>query len=61
MPWGADELEPIDDATCELRTGDDDLHWLAMRVAMLGFEVEVHEPDELREELRRVGERLARV
>ena len=60
MPWGADELEPIDDATCELRTGDDDLHWLAMRVAMLGFEFEVHEPDELREELRRVGERLAR-
>ena len=55
MPWGADELEPIDDGTCEYRTGDDDLHWLAMRVAMLGFEFEVREPEELREELRRVG------
>jgi hypothetical protein len=27
---------------------DDDLEWLALRIAMLGAEVDVHEPPELR-------------
>jgi predicted DNA-binding transcriptional regulator YafY len=51
MPWAWDELEPVDEGTCEYRTGDDDLHWLAMRVGMFGGEIEVHEPPELREHL----------
>ena len=44
--------------SCEYRTGDDDLGWLALRVAMLGVDFEVHEPPELVEHLagaRRLG------
>jgi predicted DNA-binding transcriptional regulator YafY len=56
--WGS--LAAIDDGTCEFRTGDDDLAWLALRVAMLGVDFEVHEPPELREELRALATRLSR-
>src|SRR5690349_10917579 len=31
--WGT--IEPIDGRTCEFRAGDDDIGWLAMRLAML--------------------------
>ena len=58
-PW-AGTIEPIDAVTCELRTGDDNLRWLAMRIAMLGVDFEVHEPPELVEHLRALGGRLAR-
>jgi predicted DNA-binding transcriptional regulator YafY len=57
-PWGT--VTPIDDERCEYRTGDDDLGWLAIRVAMLGVEFEVHEPPELVEQLRTLAGRLAR-
>jgi predicted DNA-binding transcriptional regulator YafY len=53
-------IEPIDDRTCKYRAGDDDLHWLAMRVAMLGVDFEVHEPEELREHLVVLANRLRR-
>jgi predicted DNA-binding transcriptional regulator YafY len=56
--WGS--VEPIDAHKCEYRTGDDDLGWLAMRVAMLGVEFEVHEPPELIEHLREMAARLRR-
>jgi predicted DNA-binding transcriptional regulator YafY len=56
--WGA--VEEVDARTCEYRTGDDDLDWLAMRVAMLGVDFEVHEPPELSEHLRALGRRLGR-
>jgi predicted DNA-binding transcriptional regulator YafY len=56
--WGA--IEPIDAHSCEYRAGDDDLRWLAMRIAMLGVDFEVHEPPELVEHLRELGSRLAR-
>jgi hypothetical protein len=56
--WGT--IEPIDAETCEFRTGDDDLGWLAVRIAMLGVDFEVHEPPELAEHLRALGERLER-
>ena len=56
--WGT--IEPIDEGSCEYRTGDDDLDWLAMRVAMLGVDFEVHEPPELRAHLRVLARRLAR-
>jgi predicted DNA-binding transcriptional regulator YafY len=56
--WGA--IQPIDAHTCEYRTSDDDLRWLALRVAMLGVDFEVHEPPELVEHLRALAERLAR-
>jgi len=54
--WGS--FEPIDDHTCEYRTGDDDLAWLALRVASLGVDFEVREPPELREHLLALAARL---
>ena len=56
--WGS--VEPLDDKTCEYRTGDDDLDWLALRIAMFGVDFEVHEPPELREHLRTMARRLDR-
>jgi predicted DNA-binding transcriptional regulator YafY len=56
--WGA--IEPIDAHTCEYRTGDDDLSWLALRIAMLGVDFEVREPPELVEHLRALASRLMR-
>ena len=56
--WGT--ITPIDKRTCEFRTGDDDLEWLALRIAMLGVEFELHEPPELLAHLREVAERLGR-
>lgn len=58
-PGGWGTVTPIDEATCELRTGDDDLRWLALRIAMLDADVEVHEPPELREHLLLLARRLA--
>jgi predicted DNA-binding transcriptional regulator YafY len=56
--WGT--IEPIDSATCEYRTGDEDLGWLALRIAMLGADFDVHEPPELAEHLQALGRRLTR-
>jgi predicted DNA-binding transcriptional regulator YafY len=56
--WGA--IEPIDERTCEYRTGDEDLGWLAMRIAMLGVDFEVREPPELVEHMRAMASRLGR-
>jgi predicted DNA-binding transcriptional regulator YafY len=56
--WGS--VKPVDDNSCEYRTSDDDLHWLAVRIAMLGVDFEVHEPPELAEHLRVLAARLDR-
>ena len=56
--WGT--IEPIDPRTCEYRTGDDDLAWLAVRIAMLDVDFEVHEPPELVEHLGVLARRLRR-
>ena len=56
--WGA--IEPIDDETCEYRTGDYDLNWLAVRITMFDVEFEVHEPPELIEHLRELAGRIER-
>jgi predicted DNA-binding transcriptional regulator YafY len=56
--WGA--IEPIDAHTSEYRTGDDDLRWLALRIAMLDVDFDVHEPPELVEHLRSLASRLRR-
>jgi len=53
-------LTPIDGCRCEYRTSDDDLEWLALRIAMLGADVEVHEPAELVTHLRALADRLQR-
>lgn len=54
--WG--QVEPIDDRTCEYRTSDDSLDWLAMRVGMLDVEFEVHEPPELVDRFRALAARF---
>jgi len=56
--WGA--IEPTDADTCEYRTSDDDLRWLALRILMLGVDFEVHEPPELVAHLRALAARLER-
>ncbi len=59
-PYLARALAPLDAQRCEYRTSDDDLEWLALRVAMLGVDVEVHEPPELIWQLDVLGRRLRR-
>jgi predicted DNA-binding transcriptional regulator YafY len=56
--WGT--IEEKDDHSCVFRTGDDDLGWLAVRIAMLGVDFDVHEPPELAEHLRSLAGRLSR-
>jgi predicted DNA-binding transcriptional regulator YafY len=56
--WGS--VEPRDAHSCEYTTGDDDLTWLALRIAMLGVDFAVHEPPELAEQLRALAARLSR-
>jgi predicted DNA-binding transcriptional regulator YafY len=60
FPWTASAVTAIDASSCEYRTEDDDLDWLAIRVVMLGADVEVHEPPELVAALRLVAARLQR-
>ena len=55
--WGT--IEPVDEHSCEYHSGDDDLYWLAVRVAMLGsFDMEVDGPQELLDILRGMGRRI---
>ena len=56
--WGT--VEPRGEDTCEYVTSDDSLDWLAMRIGMLGYEFEVHEPPELVERFEQLAERFAR-
>ena len=56
--WG--KVAELAGERCEFRTGDDDLDWLALRIAMLGVDFEVHEPPELAERLRALAGRLTR-
>jgi predicted DNA-binding transcriptional regulator YafY len=60
LPFIAGALEPIDEHRCEYRTSDDDLEWLALRIAMLGVEVDVEGSPELVEQLRTMAGRLSR-
>lgn len=60
VPFHSGTITPIDDRTCEYRAGDDDLRWLAIRVAMLGVDFDLHEPPELADHLRALAERLSR-
>ena len=51
---------PLDGARCEYRASDDNLEWLALRVAMLGVEADVHGPPELLAQMRTLAGRLER-
>ena len=57
---GTDEVVPIDDRSCRVHTRADALEWIAMRLVLLGFEFEVHEPPELADHLRALGARATR-
>jgi len=56
--WGT--VTEIDAESCEYRSSDDDLHWLAMRILMLGADFEVDGPPELIAELEQLHDRLGR-
>jgi predicted DNA-binding transcriptional regulator YafY len=60
IPWVAGALEPIDAHCCEYRTSDYDLDWLALRIAMLGVDVDVDGPPELMAQLDTLAGRLRR-
>jgi predicted DNA-binding transcriptional regulator YafY len=60
LPYVAGALEPIDAHRCEYRTSDDDLEWLALRIAMLGVDVDVHGPPEVIAQLDLLARRLRR-
>ncbi len=58
--WLGGTVEPVDDGSCRLVTSDVNLDWLAMRVAMLGWDYEVEGPPELVERLRAIAGRIER-
>jgi predicted DNA-binding transcriptional regulator YafY len=58
LPSGWGTADPLGDRATELRTGDDDLQWLALRVAMFGVDFDVREPPELREQFQALARRL---
>jgi len=60
FPPHSGTVEAIDEHSCEYRTGDDNLSWLALRIAMVGVDFEIHEPPELAEHTRALAERLRR-
>ncbi|MFI8005535.1 helix-turn-helix transcriptional regulator [Streptomyces sp. NPDC086010] len=61
LPAGLGVPEPSDGHRCRLRTVcSDSLEWVALRLALLECEFEVHEPKELAEHLGALGARLAR-
>lgn len=55
-----EEVEPLGDGSCLLRTAPDSLEWTAMRLAHLELEFTVLEPPELADRLREAGARLLR-
>ena len=59
-PHLAGALEPIDEHRCRYRTAEDDLEWLAMRLVMLGVDIEVHDPPELIAHLDVLARRIQR-
>ena len=60
IPHIAGSLEPIDADRCVYRTNDDDVEWLALRIAMLGVDVDVDGPPELIAQLDGLAQRLRR-
>ena len=60
FPFHAGRIERRDEHSCTYRAGDDDLGWLALRIAMFGVDFDVHEPPELAEHLGVLAQRLQR-
>ncbi|MFC9437810.1 helix-turn-helix transcriptional regulator [Nocardia sp. NPDC057030] len=55
-----EEVEPIDEHSCLIRTSADSLEWTAVRIAHLNVEFEVKEPPEMKRMLAEVGAKLLR-
>lgn len=53
-------ITPIDEDSCELITGSDSLDEVALYVGLLGHDILVHEPTELREHIAALATRFAR-
>ena len=58
--WLGGTVEEVSAQRCLYVTSDDDLDWLAVRVAMLAWDYEVDGSPELVERLRAMGERAVR-
>ncbi len=54
------DVVPLDDHRCRLHGHTDTLEWTAFGLIMLGYDFEVHEPPELVEYIRTLGDRLGR-
>ncbi|KAB8192006.1 WYL domain-containing protein [Nonomuraea phyllanthi] len=59
MPATTGTIEPIDERTCVLSSGANDLDELAVWVALMDVDFEVHEPPELVDRIRALSARLA--
>lgn len=57
---GDGELEALGPDRCRLRGATDTLEWTAIRLILLGYDFEVHEPAELVTFVRTLGDRLGR-
>ncbi len=57
-PAGWGPLEPLGEQRCVYRTGDDDVDWLALRIAMAGVDFSVEGPPELSAALERLARRF---
>lgn len=53
-------ITPLDEGSCELIAGSDSLDEVALYVGLLGYDILVHEPAELREQLGTLAARFAR-
>jgi predicted DNA-binding transcriptional regulator YafY len=53
--WLTGDVTELAAGGCELRVSDDNLDWLAMRIAMIPWPYTVHEPLELVERLRAIA------
>lgn len=60
VPPTAGTVRRLDEQTSELVTGQDDLRWLAVHLALLGAPVTVVDPPELRQVMADLGQALLR-
>lgn len=58
VPPQVGRVEDDRDGCCVLIAGGDDLEWLAVHIARLGFDAEVLDPPELRDAAARLAHRL---
>lgn len=56
--WG--RVEPLNDATCRLHIDADSFDWVVLLISLVGADVDVEHPPELRDVLAETGARLVR-